>query len=128
MIERRAVLFRPRRLDGYLRAASRIGVPFYLSLPTYGYLVAYDGEGRFAALCGEGPLPAWPDGWRVHLVMSDPDEMARVVRSVREGAWPNCLGIAWFRLPVDTDRLNWAVRMQPETAVGVISFWLGLGE
>ncbi len=29
---------------------------------------------------------------------------------------------------IDTDRLNRAVRMQPETAVGVISFWLGLGE
>lgn len=46
------------KLDAYLDAASAVGVPYHLALPTYGYHVAFDGEGGFAGLSPEGPTPA----------------------------------------------------------------------
>ncbi len=96
------------KLAGYLRDASSVGVPYYLSLPTYGYRVAFDEAGSFAALSAEGPIPGWKPGWNVRVAMADPVEMARVVRHVRRRLPAHCLGIVWFRLPVDTDELNWS--------------------
>ncbi|MCC6694487.1 MAG: DUF3142 domain-containing protein [Candidatus Hydrogenedentes bacterium] len=95
------------RIPGYLRKAAAVGVPFYLALPTYGYRFAFDSEGRFKALSAEGPQPAWDPSYRVKLVMTDPEEIAAVVRSVREAPPRACLGFAWFRLPVSSDELNW---------------------
>jgi hypothetical protein len=40
--------------------------------------------------------------------MADPREMASVVHALHDRAPNNCLGMAWFRLPVSTDELNWS--------------------
>ncbi|MCC6486496.1 MAG: DUF3142 domain-containing protein [Candidatus Hydrogenedentes bacterium] len=95
------------RIPGYLRKAASVGVPFYLALPTYGYRFAFDAEGRFKALSAEGPQPAWAPSFRVKLAMTDPEEIAAVVRSIQEAPPRACLGFAWFRLPVSSDELNW---------------------
>ena len=101
-------LCRTEKIDAWVRKASKVGVPFYVALPTYGYRVAFDERGAFAALAGEGVLPAWGEGWQVRLARADPDELAPVVRRLRESPPQNFIGIAWFRLPVETDELNWS--------------------
>ena len=101
------VLCDTSRIPGYLRKAAAVGVPFYLALPTYGYRFAFDAEGRFKALSAEGPQPAWDPAYQVKLAMTDPAEIAVVVRSVQEAPPRACQGFAWFRLPVTSDELNW---------------------
>jgi hypothetical protein len=107
-VDRPIVLCDTTRIPGYLRRAAWIGVPFYLALPTYGYRVAFDGDGQFTALSAEGPAPAWDASYQVRLVMTDPAEIAAVVRSVMEAPPRGCRGFAWFRLPHSQDELNWS--------------------
>ncbi|MFA6242091.1 MAG: DUF3142 domain-containing protein [Candidatus Hydrogenedentales bacterium] len=101
------VICNTAKIPGYLRRASLEGVPFYVALPTYGYRVAFDASGKFAALSAEAPSPAWSPGFQVRTVMSDPNEIAEVVHLLREAPPRECLGITWFRMPVASDELNW---------------------
>ncbi len=88
--------------------AGRIGVPFRVALPTYGYLMAFDGRDRFLGLSAEGPMPAWGPDVRLRELRADPAAMAELVRGWT-GARPACMGgVIWYRLPVDTDALNWS--------------------
>jgi len=98
----------PVKLGGYLNAASATGVPFYVALPTHGYHVAFDQTGRFVTLSAEGPMPVWPLEYTVREVTADAKAMAAVVQGMRDSPRKNCLGIVWFRLPVETDVLNWS--------------------
>jgi hypothetical protein len=107
-VDRPVVLCDTTRIPGYLRRAAWIGVPFYLALPTYGYRVAFDADGQFTALSAEGPASAWDPSYQVRLVMTDPAEIAAVVRSVMEAPPRGCRGFAWFRLPHSQDELNWS--------------------
>ena len=95
------------RIPGYLRRAASIGAPYYLALPTYGYRFVFDEDGTFAALVAEGPPPALEPGQRVRTVMSDPNEIADIVRAVRAQPPHALLGFVWFRLPIASDDLNW---------------------
>ena len=100
----------PDRSRGWIAQAAAVGVPFRVALPTYGYEVIFDEAGRFQALVAEGPRPQWTAGTRVRIVRSDPVEMAKLARQLAENPPRHCLGIIWFRLPVDSDRLNWSQR------------------
>ncbi len=102
------VLCNASKIPGYLRRASSEKAPFYLALPTYGYRVAFDTTGKFVALSAESPAPPWGPTYQVRTVMADPEELAHVVSKIHDAAPANCLGIAWFRLPVSTDELNWS--------------------
>ncbi len=102
------ILCDTRKIPGYLRSASALGVPFMLALPTYGYRVSFDEEGRFASLCAEGPFREWRPGFEVRLAMSDPVKIAGVVRALSLSQPAHFLGLVWFRLPVDSDDLNWS--------------------
>jgi hypothetical protein len=106
--EQPIVLCDTSRIPGYLRRAAWVGIPFYLALPTYGYRVAFDARGNFTALSAEGPAPAWDPSYQVRLVMTDPAEIAAVVRSVMDAPPRGCRGFAWFRLPHSRDELNWS--------------------
>jgi len=53
-------------------------------------------------------IPPEMDGRRVRTVDSDPVEMAAVVRGLNANPRRLCRGIAWFRLPVEGDRMNWS--------------------
>jgi hypothetical protein len=87
--------------------AGRIGVPFRVALPTYGYVFAFDDAGGFIGLSAEGPRPNWPTNTVTREVSSNPEELAALV-----GGWtasrPAALrGVIWYRLPVATDSRNW---------------------
>jgi hypothetical protein len=94
-------------LPRYFRRAAMSGTSFQVALPTYGYHVVYDRAGRFHGLQAEGPVIGKP-GHTERLIFADPVEMAAVVRQLRADTPSNCTGIVWFRLPVDTDTLNWS--------------------
>jgi len=87
--------------------AGRLGRPFRVALPTYGYLVAFDREGRFTGLSAEGPQPAWPDGVRLRQVGAEPAAMARLVQSWTNSRPPALMGVIWYRLPIGQEQLNW---------------------
>ncbi len=87
--------------------AGRIGRPFRVALPTYGYLLAFDAEGSFIGLSAEGPRPAWPANAQVRQVRADPAAMAELVRTWTKQRPKNMTGVIWYRLPVRGDVLNW---------------------
>lgn len=98
----------PERALRWAAQAGRAGVPFRVALPTYGYRVAFDATGQFFALTAEGPPPAWPAGTQVRVARADAVAMAMLAHSLEKSPPPNCIGVIWFRLPVEGDRLNWA--------------------
>ncbi|MFC1812328.1 DUF3142 domain-containing protein [Thermodesulfobacteriota bacterium] len=92
----------------WVEQAARIGVPFRVALPTYGYLLTFDKNGRFIGRQAESPSRAWIPGATYRTVFADPCAMSRLVRTWKTDR-PACMkGITWFRLPVEGDRMNWS--------------------
>jgi hypothetical protein len=87
--------------------AGKLGVPFRVALPTYGYLLAFDPDGRFIGLSAEGPAPDWPREAQTYEIRSDPLEMAGLVSFWRARRPAALRGVIWYRLPVSVDILNW---------------------
>jgi hypothetical protein len=87
--------------------AGKIGVPFRVALPTYGYLLAFDKTGRFIGLSAEGPNKSWPENVRVRELRADPVEMAGLVQFWNTNRPPALRGIIWYRLPTIVDNFNW---------------------
>jgi len=91
----------------WVERAGRVGIPFRVALPTYGYIVAFDKDGRFIGLSAEGPSRAWDEGTVFRVVRSEPVAMAKLVQGWQEDRPCTMQGVIWYRLPVETDRLNW---------------------
>lgn len=101
------VLCRTERIPGYLARANALPTPFYLALPTYGYELAYGRNGRFLGLAAEGPRPEWGADARTRVIMADPDALAKLAGQLEAAPPQHMRGIVWFRLSVESDRLNW---------------------
>lgn len=97
----------PRTASRAVERAGRIGVPFRVALPTYGYLLAFDAGGKFLGLAAEGPRPNWPADAQLREVHSDPIELAELVRDWTQNRPAALRGVIWYRLPVTTDNFNW---------------------
>ena len=76
-------------------------------MPTYGYVVAFDREGRFVGLSAEGPLKSWPAGTQLKEVRADPEAMAKLVQEWTRNRPASCQGLIWYRLPIFGESLNW---------------------
>ncbi len=112
-------LERPTRFDAFftlcdpsaarraVAKAARIGSPFRVALPTYGYSVAFDGHGRFLGISAEGPAKRWPADARLKEVRTDPQQMAQLRQEWASHPPAGLKGILWYRLPVPGDTLNW---------------------
>jgi hypothetical protein len=87
--------------------AGHLGAPFRVALPTYGYVMAFDGDGRYLGISAEGPAKQWPPGTQFRTVRADPAALAGLVAGWQEASPPRLQGIIWYRLPVEGDRLNW---------------------
>jgi len=81
-------------------------VPFRLALPTYWSRVTWDGNGRIAAIESE-TARLGTESAGVELVV-DPTEVASLVRRLRQAPPRNLIGIAWFRLPIESDQRAWS--------------------
>jgi hypothetical protein len=86
--------------------AAKIGVPFRVALPTYGYLMAFDRAGKFIGLSAEGPSKNWPAGAQIKETRSNPIELAELLRSWSASPVSNLKGVIWYRLPTTDDALN----------------------
>ncbi|MDO8628963.1 MAG: DUF3142 domain-containing protein, partial [Phycisphaerales bacterium] len=87
--------------------AARLGRPFRVALPTYGYDVAFDSSGRFLGLSAEGPGKDWPAGTQRREIRTDPKAMAELVADWKDDRPQALAGVIWYRLPVADDTLNW---------------------
>src|SRR5436309_3858040 len=83
--------------------AAQLGVPFRVALPTYGYVMAFDRNGRFVGLSAEGPSQSWPEGVQLREVRADPVALARLVRTWTTNRPVMLEGIIWYRVPVSED-------------------------
>lgn len=97
----------PRAASRAVEQAGRLGVPFRVALPTYGYLLAFDAAGKFLGLSAEGPRPNWPAKAQIREVASDPNELATLVRSWTDNRPAAMRGVIWYRLPTAVDNFNW---------------------
>ncbi|PTX93004.1 hypothetical protein DB345_15305 [Spartobacteria bacterium LR76] len=87
--------------------ASRFGVPFRAALSTYQCVVLLNADGKRLGVISEGGIPVIPPGTVIIPGYSDPTQLARLVADLKTSHSPLLTGIIWYRLPVDTDRMNW---------------------
>ena len=87
--------------------AARLGKPFRVALPTYGYVIAFNAGGRFTGLSAEGPAMTWPEGTQLREVRADSDAMAQLVQGWSANRPQELAGVIWDRLPVAGEKLNW---------------------
>lgn len=97
----------PRAARRAVASAGRIGVPFRVALPTYGYLLAFDSNGKFLSLSAEGPRPNWPTNALVRNVESNTAELGELIRAWTAHRPAAMRGVIWYRLPVASDQHNW---------------------
>ncbi len=96
----------PAALDAVQRAA-RLGVPFRVALPTYGYVLVFDNDGKYMGLEAEGPLRTWPSGTHKRWLGAQSDELAQLIKNWEISRPAAMKGIIWYRLPVPADKNNW---------------------
>lgn len=101
-------LYRSIQRTRDLERAEAVGVPYYLAFPTYGYELAFDSQGRYRGILTGGVMADPRMEYTTRLLMADPDEIASDVLFLHRKPPSKCLGIAWFRLPVERERLNWS--------------------
>ncbi len=101
-------LCEPEEVSRWIQQAGRIGIPFRVALPTYGYTIAFNPQGRFAGLWAEGPQPDWPSGYTVREVHTSPAQIVRIVNHLKAEPLQNLTGMIWFRMPIAGDRMNWS--------------------
>lgn len=97
----------PAEAQRAVETAGRLGIPFRVALPSYGYMAAFDRDGGMLAMWAEGPPPQLPADAQVRAIHADPADMATLVRTWTARRPAAMQGIIWYRLPVDDDALNW---------------------
>lgn len=107
----------PLRARKAVERAARLGRPFRVALPTYGYVTAFDPGGNFVGLSAEGPARQWPEGTRTREVRADPSALSGLIRQWTDDRPERMQGVIWYRLPVRGDRLNWT----PPTLAAVMA-------
>lgn len=100
-------LCNPAAAQSAVRAAASLEIPFRVALPTYGYLVAFDKQGKFIGLSAEGPPKNWPPGAQTREIRSNPLEIAGLLLGWATNRPPSLKGALWYRFPVSQDRINW---------------------
>lgn len=88
-----------------VRVAGRVGVPFRVALPTYGYLLGFGEDGKLVSIAAEhGDVDAPVE----REVRAEPAEIAPLVARWARSRPAAMEGIAWFRLPQTADQRAWA--------------------
>ncbi len=100
-------LFDPVQALRWIRAYARITPrPFRVALPAYATRVSRDAGGRIIAIDSDGePAPVFAPDARELVV--DPRRVAVVLERLTAAPPPRFRGVAWFRLPLSSDRRSW---------------------
>ena len=96
-------------VSSWIEKASLIGYPFYVSLPTYGYEVSFNENGKFLGLRAETPPINYRPGTKHAIVMTDPMKILAFMDEIYKKKPEHLLGFCWFRLPLKTDEFNWSI-------------------
>jgi hypothetical protein len=87
--------------------AAHTNKPFRVALPAYGSRVSWRADGTLVAIEAEMPLLAGGDS--ATELMASTQEVAALVRDLRDDPPTGLIGIAWFRLPTSDDRRAWSL-------------------
>ena len=101
--------FSPEIVFFWVKKASNIGYPFYVSLPTYGYEVSFNEKGKFLGLRAETPPIKYKQGTKHAIVVTDPWKVLSFLDEIDKKEPKHFLGFCWFRLPLTTDEFNWSI-------------------
>jgi hypothetical protein len=103
-----AGLFDPALALRWTRAyARRVPHPFRVALPAYSTRVSQDADGRIVAIESDAAtMPVFDEDARE--LVADPRRVAVVLRRLRETRPASLSGVAWFRLPLASDRRAWS--------------------
>ncbi len=101
-------LFDPARAEAWVREfGHRIGRPFRVALPVYDVRVSWRADGRLASVEGEVPLL---EGARDSALLgAAPETILRFLDRLALAAPQGLVGIAWFRLPTESDSRTWSL-------------------
>lgn len=88
--------------------AARLGRPFRVALPTIGYAVAIDRQTNKATVFAENLPTLEPERFTVRPIRTDPAAMAALIREWQTSRPAMMTGVIWYRLPIETDTLNWS--------------------
>lgn len=109
---------------------ARLGIPFRVALPTYGYTVGFGSNGqKLLGLSAEGPNVDWGNDAAVGVIRARSRDVSQLVEWLKVKKPKEMSGVIFYRLPVTGDRLNWgwqefdAVRIgrEPRASVEVIA-------
>lgn len=103
-----ATLCDPGAAVRYVEMAARLGKPFCVALPTYGYRLFYDDHNELLGIAAEGSSDEWSQARTVRELRANSREMASLVSRWTEEHPAALEGVVWFRLPVPEDSLNWS--------------------
>ncbi|MEP6670240.1 MAG: DUF3142 domain-containing protein [Chthoniobacter sp.] len=85
--------------------AGRLRIPFRVALPTYSCELLTDATGRVTGVhAEEAPTPR--SGGSI-VLRANAAELAALVREWESSRPASLEGVIWYRLPVESDRLNW---------------------
>jgi len=101
-------LCNPQAARRAAKRAAAIGRPFRVALPTYGYLVAFDTHDAFLGLSAEGPGRDWPEDAKLREFRANPTDLSLLVREWSTNRPVELSGLIWYRLPVESDVMNWS--------------------
>jgi hypothetical protein len=102
-----AVLCDPAAAQAAVEKAGKIGVPFRVALPTYGYILIYDAAGKYLGLEAEGQEQSWPADAQQRWLGADSTQLAQLINDWNANRPIQMTGIIWYRLPIAQDKLNW---------------------
>lgn len=91
----------------WVEQAARHEVPFLVALPTYGHIAVFGDDGEMRMLIAEQPPVGQLDLARMREFSADPQAVAELMRVWLDSRPAPMQGVVWFRLPVESDRLNW---------------------
>jgi hypothetical protein len=87
--------------------ASRLGIPFSVSLPAYWCVAGYGPDGKLLGVAMDSIQPAWPPGTSALEFAANADDIAGLVAEWRQARPPGMRDLLWYRVPVATDQRNW---------------------
>ena len=99
-------LLNPTAARAAIRAASALGHPFRIALPTYAYTAAFTPEGRYLGATAEREQP-WSNAVITREISADPAVIAALVADLNRDRPAHLIGLSWFRLPTETDDHAW---------------------
>ncbi len=104
------VLINPDAARRAVEAAGKLRHPFEVALPTYSCFVVFETDGKDVFDVVSEDIPnRWPaDKGRIKLGRTDPAEIAGLVRDWVSARPKAMTGVVWYRLPVETDVMNWS--------------------